>query len=32
MEALVELAVLQNKPLEELMNELGIAPQAYESE
>jgi len=32
MEALVELAVLQNKPLEELMNELGVAPQAYESE
>jgi hypothetical protein len=32
MEALVELAVLQNKPLEVLMDELGIGPQAYEPE
>ena len=32
MEVLVELAVLQNKPLEVLMDELGIGPQAYESE
>jgi len=32
MEALVELALLQNKPLEVLMDELGIVPQAYESE
>ena len=29
MEALVELAMLQNKPLQVLMNELGIAPVAY---
>lgn len=32
MEALVELALLQNKPLEELMKELGIGPKAYESD
>ena len=32
MEALVELAVLQNKPLEILMDELGVGPQAYESD
>ncbi|AEE48915.1 hypothetical protein [Haliscomenobacter hydrossis] len=30
MEALVELAVLQNKPLEALMDELGIRPVAIE--
>jgi len=30
MEALVELAVLQNKPLEELMDELGVGPLAAE--
>ena len=30
MEALVELAVLQNKPLEALMDELGIGPVAVE--
>ncbi|WP_373553376.1 hypothetical protein [Haliscomenobacter sp.] len=30
MEALVELAVLQNKPLEALMDELGIGPMAVE--
>ena len=29
MEALVELATLQNKPLLVLMNELGISPVAY---
>ena len=32
MEALVELALLQNKPLEELMKELGISPKACESD
>lgn len=32
MEALVELAILQHKPLEVLMEELGIGPQAYESD
>ena len=32
MEALVELAVLQNKPLEVLMDELGVGPVAYESD
>ena len=29
MEALVELAVLQNKPLETLMDELGVVPVAF---
>ncbi|MBK9490359.1 MAG: hypothetical protein IPO07_17445 [Haliscomenobacter sp.] len=32
MEALVELAMLQNKPLEALMDELGIGPVAHESD
>lgn len=32
MEALVELAVLKNKPLEVLMDELGVGPVAYESD
>ena len=32
MKALVEVALLQNKPLEELMKELGISPKACESD
>jgi ABC-type uncharacterized transport system ATPase subunit len=32
MKALVEVALLQNKPLKELMKELGIGPKAYESD